>query len=209
MNKNEIIYWRNLHDAGVQQKYIDIENNVRSNIQKNGFLTKEDLKEIVVWKYEDFYVGRCNLFLRMIDAQYQDDTYIKEITEKALLCEDEKNRINTLKKIKSVGNALASVILMFYNPENYGVLDFHVYEELYGEKTPKNVSTNTSLLLDFFEKLRVISEESGLPCRDCEKALFRKHKDRNNNTSNQKLLSWYETKIRYYENKIKKLRMRK
>ena len=78
--------------------------------------------------------------------------------------------------IKGVGPATSSVILSFYNPWKYGILDIHAWRELFGEKEPKTLFSNNKYAIKFFKKLREISKQTGLSCRDIEKAYF-KNKD--------------------------------
>jgi hypothetical protein len=76
-----------------------------------------------------------------------------------------------------LGPALSSVILAFFDSEKYGVLDIHAWRELLG-KEPDNVFTNNDNAIKFFEKLREISKTTRLPCREIEKALFKKNLER-------------------------------
>ena len=70
--------------------------------------------------------------------------------------------------------ALSSVILTFYDPKRYGIIDIHDWRELFG-KEPADLFTDYKHTLKFFTKLREIAEETGLTCRVVEKALFMKN----------------------------------
>jgi len=173
MKKEEIEYWRDLYDKEDKPKYKEIEERISKKIQEYKFITKQDLEEIIYWKYEDWNPGRANMNINRISSL--EESYIKEKIQKAISDKDDEVRVLLLRTIKTVGNSIASIILTFYDPLNYGVLDFHAWEELYGRKIPDDLYTNVDVLLDFFEKLREISSITGLPCRDIEKAYFKKN----------------------------------
>jgi len=71
---------------------------------------------------------------------------------------------------------MASVILTFYDPKEYAVLDIHVWRELFG-KEPQNLFQGPKCLLKFLRKVRVIAEMHGLDARTVEKALFQRNYD--------------------------------
>ncbi|GAH72618.1 unnamed protein product, partial [marine sediment metagenome] len=58
----------------------------------------------------------------------------------------------------------------------YGVFDIHAWRELFG-KEPKSLFTNMKNVFRFFERLREIALKIKFPCRDIEKALFKKNID--------------------------------
>jgi len=68
-----------------------------------------------------------------------------------------------------------SVILSFHSPQDYGVLDIHAWRELFG-KEPGDLFQNPHRAIEFFERLRMIRRETGLPCRQIERALFTKNR---------------------------------
>ena len=48
--------------------------------------------------------------------------------------------VDNLTRLFGVGPALASTLLTFYDPEQYGVFDIHVWREIFG-KEPSNLFT--------------------------------------------------------------------
>ena len=74
-----------------------------------------------------------------------------------------------------VGPAVASTILTFYNPKEYGVFDIHIWRELFG-KEPKNLFT-TENYLKLLAELRGLANKYGLDTRIVEKAFFKKNID--------------------------------
>jgi hypothetical protein len=174
MNKTEIEHWRDLYDKEYKDIYGRKEEELRKKIQENKFLTKHDLEEIIRWKFEYSLPGRAKINLDKISSL--KSSYIEKKTRKALSYEDDEVRVLLLTNIERIGNSVASVILTFFNPDIYGILDFHAWEELYNEKRPNDLYTNPNHLLDFFEKLREISRKTGLSCRNIEKAYFMKNR---------------------------------
>jgi hypothetical protein len=55
-------------------------------------------------------------------------------------------------------------------------LDIHAWRGLFG-KEPTDIFSNNKQAIKFFNKLREISSETGLSCRDIEKAIFKKDLD--------------------------------
>ena len=122
-------------------------------------MTKEDLIKIHKWKFQGTLVGRQKRMLNLI-KDFPSQT-IEELSKEAFNLNDENEKLKLLSKIPSVGNSLSSVILTFYDPQNYGILDIHSWRELFGEE-PKDIFSNKQRLLDFLRKLREISHETGL-----------------------------------------------
>ncbi|MEM5879331.1 MAG: hypothetical protein QXU74_02450 [Candidatus Aenigmatarchaeota archaeon] len=121
-------------------------------------------------------MGRKKIFLNRI--KLVQPSKIENISKKALEIEDEYKKIEELKKIPLVKNALTSVILTFYDPKNYGVFDIHVYDELFktNSKTrPKDLFANSKHYIRVLRKLRKIANNYNIDVRTVEKALFKKN----------------------------------
>lgn len=174
MNKEELLFWKNKYDKEEDLYNKGDEEELRKKFNKNNFVMKEDLIRIVKWKFQDRLVGRQKRILKLLDDV--EESFIEEITKLAFKTKDDDIKLSLLSSIKGVGNAVGSVILTFYDPKNYGVLDIHAWRELFGEE-PNNVFSNNKQAIKFFKKLREISSETGLSCRDVEKAIFKKNLD--------------------------------
>lgn len=98
---------------------------------------------------------------------------IEGISRLAFTTDSDKTRLKLLTVIDGVGPAIATVILTFFNPKNYGVLDFHAWNAIFQDE--KKIFGEGECL-KFINELRKIAREVGLPCRDVEKALFKKDK---------------------------------
>lgn len=172
--KEDLLIWIEKYDNQEDFYNKGDEDELREKFQKNKFMTKEDLAKIHKWKFQGTLVGRQKRMLNLIE-NFPSET-IESISGEAFNSDNEKEKLNLLFQIPSVGNSLSSVILTFYDPQNYGILDIHSWRELFGEE-PKDIFSNKQRLLDFLATLRKISNETGLSCRQVEKALFKKNLD--------------------------------
>ena len=131
------------------------------------------LRKVVHWKFLTL-PGRekrvNNLLLSHTDFEVQDLT--KRVLPMSIA--QDRMRIESLRLLKGVGIAIASTILTFYDPENYGIYDIHVIREMYGAE-PKYMFTNSKHYLKMLTDLRTISKSIQLPVRTIEKAYFKKN----------------------------------
>ena len=174
MNKDELLFWKNKYDKEEDLYNKGDEEELRKKFQENNFITKQDLTKIIKWKFQGRLMGRQKRILNLLNDA--EESFIEEISKSALKSKDDEIRLKLFSSIKGVGNALSSVILTFYDPQNYGVLDIHAWRGLFG-KEPKDIFSNPRQAIKFFKKLKEISSETGLSCRDIEKAIFKKDLD--------------------------------
>lgn len=171
MDKGEILCWKALYDAEEDLYNTGLEEELRGKLQKNEFATKEDLKNIIEWKFQGQLKGRRSLNIKRLNNV--NPKLIVDISKLAFTADSDKTRLKLLTVIDGVGYAIATVILTFFNPQNYGILDFHAWNAIFqdGKKT-----FGERECLRFIGELRRIAREVDLPCRDVEKALFKKDK---------------------------------
>lgn len=172
MDREEIIFWKGKYDREEDRYVTGTEEELRAKFGENRYATKEDLEKIIRWKFQGRLAGRQRLNLTRLN--HVEDWVIKKITALAFEMPTDKLRLKLLMSIDSVGASVASVILTFHNPEDYGVLDFHVWHGLY--TTDKKIFTEQDCL-KYFKDLRNLARRVGLPCRDVEKAIFKKDLD--------------------------------
>lgn len=174
MNKDELLFWKNKYDKEEDLYNKGDEEELRKKFQENNFITKQDLIRIVKWKFQGRLLGRQKIIIKLLESV--EESSIEEISRSAFKSKDDKIQLNLLSSIKGVGNALSSVILTFYDPQNYGILDIHAWRGLFG-KEPTDIFSNEKQAIKFFTKLREISLKTGLSCRNIEKAIFKKDYD--------------------------------
>lgn len=167
-------------------KKYDSENQLDSSLEKqlgNKFRTskeisKEELKEVIKWKFND---NKHRLKRELNLVEENDDTTIRELSKLAFNTENEAIRITHLTNIRGVGPAVASAILTFYDPKNYGVFDIRVYDELFdtNSKTRPDMS-DPKLYIKVLKKLREEASKHNLDVRIIEKAYYQKNMDKSN-----------------------------
>jgi hypothetical protein len=172
MDRDEIIFWKEKYEREEDQYNTGIEEDLRKNFKKKRHATKKDLQEIIGWKFQGRLKGRQQLNLERLNGV--DNWIIEKITALAFEVPGDRLKLKLLMAIDGVGTSVASVILAFYDPENYGVLDFHAWHGLFNSEKKSFTQQDC---LRYFEGLRKLSKKVGLPCRDVEKALFKKDLD--------------------------------
>lgn len=168
MNKEELIYWRDRYNATNSGEDERIERVVGESLRKNGKLSRNELEEIIRWKMANA-PGRMVANLKRVRTHTED--FVELITKTALKSKDDKERIKILTTLNGVGVAVASAILSFYDPNNYGVGDRYIMDAFSSRKT---VPTTTDYL-NIFKILREEKERHHLGVRDIEKAYYQKY----------------------------------
>jgi hypothetical protein len=173
MDKASILRFVRQYDADRDQDDADEERALGERFRANRCVTKSDLKRVIAWKFQRRLKGRQQRTLRLLDPV--PASYVLDVSILAFTYEDDEIRLKLLRTINGVGTSLSSVILAFYDPQRYGVLDIHAWRGLFGRNEKLDFAQRKHALR-FFARLREISAETGLPCRDIEKAYFLKDK---------------------------------
>ncbi len=174
-SKETLLYWLDRYNKEEDLYNTGVEQELRKRFQNTRQMTLEDLKRIVEWKFAALPGRKKRIFNLMCSV---DDAYVRKISQLAFETPDDKTRLSLLCSIRGVGSALSSTILAFYDPDKYGVFDIHDYREIFNlssKEDPKDLFVNQKHVIRFFQALRNISGETGLCCRDVEKALFKKN----------------------------------
>jgi hypothetical protein len=170
-NRDEIIGWSSLYNEKQSPSDLQMENEVRSRLRETRELSKADLMKMVSWKFESL-PGRKRLVLTRVSSV--GEQRISEAFRRALDADCERTRISELLRLPGIGPAMASVILTFYDPKKYAVLDIHAWRELFG-KEPQTLFQGPKCLVKFLKKVRAIAGMHGLDARTVEKALFERN----------------------------------
>jgi hypothetical protein len=173
MQKEELLQWIHVYDQETSQSDARIEQELRQRFQSNQNMTKQDLQHVIEWKFSGRLQGRRKRVLQLIEDL--DETFIHELSALVFKYENDEIRLKLLTTIRGIGNALSSVILAFYDPHHYGVLDIHAWRELFHEPEPYDIFVSYKQAIRFLQRLREISSNTGLSCRDIEKAYFMKN----------------------------------
>ena len=176
MEKSEILKWSSKHDSeyasGIQK-----EKEIGSRLRVSKELTKADLIEIIKWKFEGLE-GRKKRELNLVAGI--NEQVLKKVSNIVfnMNTSQDRERVELLCSLDhGIGPAVASTILTFFDPKNYGVFDIHVWREIFG-KEKGNLFTAENYL-KILSKLREIADRYNLEVRTVEKAYFKKNYDRN------------------------------
>jgi hypothetical protein len=172
ISKEELIFWKGKYDSSEKIENRNFEREIRGKLSKNKFMSKEDFIGILGWKVQGRLKGRLKRMLNVL-GDYPTEK-IEEFSGLAFSEEKDLDKLKLLSEIPAIKNSLASVILSFYDSENFGILDIHSWRELFGPE-PKDIFSNPSQFVRFLNEVRRISKETRLTCRDVEKALFQKN----------------------------------
>ena len=172
---DELLQWKEKYDREEIAYTGGEEERLGARFRSKRFATKEDLVQIIKWKFQGRLAGRqvriLNLFTR------QNEASVKRLTRLAFAAEDDAVKLTFLLQMQGIGTALSSVVLAFYDPQNYGILDSHAWRGLFGSQEPRGLSQSQRHAIHYFMCLRQISDLVKLPCRDIEKAIFKWHLD--------------------------------
>ena len=178
LDKEEILFWSGKYDQEEDQYNTGLEKELGEKLRSTKEFSKNELIQIIEWKFQGRLLGRRKRTSNLVSDV--DDHFIRKVVKESLNEQDDRLRIKKLMGrfggIPGVGLALASVILTFYDPKNYGVYDIHAWREVFG-KEPKNLFSNFENLVRFLHKLREDSKRFNLDVRILEKAYFKKNLD--------------------------------
>ncbi len=137
-------------------------------------MTCSDLAQIVEWKFKDAE-DKKNRVLALIAKN--DEASVARISSQVFCVPtgDDAYRVNSLAMLNGVSPVLASVVLAFFCPKEYGVFDVAVWRALLGNEPPNLFSTVN--YLRFLLALRKTAAKHNLDVRTVEKALFQKSVD--------------------------------
>jgi len=167
----EILRWSRLYDEKQPALDLRMESEVGSRLRNTRRLSKRDLAKMVSWKFGSL-PGRRSLVMSRVESIGERE--IQEAFRQALDSSSERIRISELLRLPGIGPAMASVILTFYDPKEYAVLDIHVWRELFG-KEPQGLFQGPKHLLRFLQTVRLIARKHDLDARTVEKALFQRN----------------------------------
>ena len=173
MDKKEILRWNQKYNID-HPWWTRREKELGEVFRKSREVTKRDLLELVEWKFKTVPQRKPRI-IRLVEEN--SDSEIRSTTRAVfgLGLESDSYKVNSLCALHGVGPALASTILAFYDPVNYGVFDIHVWREFFG-KEPENLFTPSNCL-KLLTEMRKLSNKFQLNVRVVEKAHFKKNLD--------------------------------
>lgn len=173
LDKPDYILWSRKYDKAFGWQ-AQRERELGAKFRKNKSLTVKDLASIVEWKLK-------NEPEKLTRAQElvarNDEEKVTRITSQSLSLPnaDDTYRINCLTTLEGISPVLASIILAFFDPHNYGIFDSSVWKPLLGNVPPGLYTPQNYIRL--LAALRKTANKHNLDARTIDKALYKKSLD--------------------------------
>jgi hypothetical protein len=176
VDKEDFLKWSRKYDKSMGW-WLQKEKELGARLRRTKVLTKADLVQVVEWKFKDEPEKKQRV-LELVARN--DEAVVCRLSGQALSipsCED-GYRMNCLTLLEGVSPVLASVVLSFFDPKQYGILDVAVWKALLGNPPANLLSTQNYLKL--LEVMRKTAAKQNLDVRTVDKALFKKSIDESN-----------------------------
>jgi hypothetical protein len=150
------------------------ERELGSRFRRAKVLTKADLAQVVEWKFQDQPEKKTRA-LELVSRN--EEATVNRLSSQALSipsCED-AYRMNCLTLLEGINPVLASVILTFFDPKQYAILDAGTWKALLGN--PPTGLLTTQSYLKLLEAIRKTAAKQNLDVRVIDKALSKKSID--------------------------------
>jgi hypothetical protein len=171
MDADDIRTWSERYDEVYDIDLREIENGIHEVLNDQQYLTSDQLQDVVRWKLNGM-PGRRGGNVDRVDTV--PDEFVQRVTEAALLTDDPTIQLKTLKSIPGIGPATGTVVLAFYDPENYGIGDRYILDEFFGEDRTMRVTDYPKILAEFREQ-----NPDDFDLRTIEKAYYQKYRVEN------------------------------
>lgn len=129
---------------------------------------------MVEWKFKN-EPDKLQRALELVARNTEDR--VQRITSQILSLPqaDDTYRVSCLTTLEGISPTLASVILAFFDPQNYGIFDLSVWKPLLGN-APSGLYT-TQNYIRLLTALRKTAAKHNLDARTIDKALYKKSLD--------------------------------
>ena len=173
MDKAAFLTWSRKYDKSFGWQ-AQRERELGAKFRKARALTQADLAQIVEWK---FNVDQEKKERTQKLVARNDEATVERISSQVLCLPhgDDMYRMNCLTTLEGVSPVLASVILSFFDPHNYGILDVNVWKRLLGNPPPNMNSPQNYIVL--LAAMRKTAAKHNLDVRVIDKALYKKSLD--------------------------------
>jgi hypothetical protein len=173
LNKADYLLWSRKYDKSMGWQ-LQKEKEIGARLRRTKVLTKQDLLQIVEWKLKDAQEKKQRV-LELIARN--DEATITRLSSQALSipsCED-GYRMNCLTLLEGVSPVIASVVLAFFDPKQYCILDAVIWKALLGNPPPNMLTTQNYLKL--LMAIRKSAAKQNLDVRTIDKAVYKKSLD--------------------------------
>ncbi len=176
MDKSDYLVWSRKYDKAFGWQ-AQRERELGARFRKNLFLSCKDLVGVVEWKFK----GDSEKLARGLELVGRNsEEKVMRITSQILSLPgaDDMYRINCLTTLEGISPVLASVILAFFDPKQYGVFDKSVWKPVLGNAPPGLYTPQN--YVRFLVALRKTAAKHNLYVRVVEKAFYKKAFDESN-----------------------------
>ena len=173
MDKAAFLMWSRKYEKSLGWQ-AQKERELGARFRRAKVLTKADLVQVVEWKFQDQPEKETRV-LELVSRN--DEATVNRLSSQALSipsCED-AYRMNCLTLLEGINPVLASVILAFFDPKQYAILDSGTWKALLGNPPPNMLTTQNYLKL--LEVIRKTAAKQNLDVRVIDKALYKKSLD--------------------------------
>ncbi|SEH59425.1 hypothetical protein SAMN05192561_11057 [Halopenitus malekzadehii] len=171
MDANEIRTWSDRYDEVYDDDLRAIEERLHEALADQESITREQLEDVVRWKLNG-QTGRRDRNVEQVRSV--PDEFVRRVSEAALLVDDPTLQLKTLRSIPGIGGATATVVLMFYDPENYAIGDRYIVHEFFGEDRGMRVTDYPKILAELRER-----NPGDFDLRTVEKAYYQRYRVEN------------------------------
>lgn len=174
VDKKDILKWSRKYDKD-QRWWVQKEVELGAKFRKTKMLTRDDLAQIVEWKFKDSSEEKKK---RLLETVLKNDEETVERFSSQAFCvpgNEDTYRMNSLTMLNGISPILASVILTFFDPKKYGVFTVQVWRALLGNEPPNMFTAQNYLRL--LAAIRKTANKHNLDARTIEKAFYKKHVD--------------------------------
>ena len=173
MDKKDFLAWSRKYDKDqgwLTQKELEL----GARFRKQKVMTLADLAAVVEWQFRGDEEKRKRV-LELVARN--DEASVLRVSSQvfSLPVADDVFRMNCLMNLQGVSPVLASVVLSFFDPTQYGVFDVYVWRALLGNEAPNLFSAVN--YLNLLSALRKTAAKHNLNVRTVEKALVKKKLD--------------------------------
>jgi len=173
VDKPDYILWSRKYDKAFGWQ-AQRERELGAKFRKNKQLTCTDLAAVVDWWFNENQEKKSRA-LELVARN--DETKVQRITSQVLSLPqaDDTYRLNCLATLEGISPVLASVILTFFDPKNYGIFDQKVWKRLLGN-APSGLYSPQNYVR-FITAMRKTAAKHNLDARVIDKALYKKSID--------------------------------
>lgn len=168
LDSAEIKRWSDEYDANYDEQLREIEDTLNETLSEQHYITRDQLQQVIAWKLAA-QPGRRDTNIERTNAV--PDEFIRQLSGAALLVDDPKIQVKALACIPGIGNATATLVLAFYDPENYAIGDRYIVNALLGEDRGMRATDYPKIL----DELRDCNPGE-FDLRTVEKAYYRKYR---------------------------------